>query len=266
MDIETAEYKNIAFSRRGRILTASLNRPHALNAVHEEMHEELSRLFADLEADSHSDVLVLTGAGQAFCAGGDIKWLYSTMDDSDVFERTATRARKILFSQLEVTKPLITRLNGSAVGLGASMALFSDIIIAVSAAKICDPHVAVGLAAGDGGAIIWPHLIGHARAKQYLMTGDALTAEEAERIGLINKVVAPADLDAAVEDFSDRLSQGALRAIRWTKVIVNAPLKQMVHQLFEVGAAYEALSSRTSDHREAVTAFCERRKPDFNGH
>ena len=149
-------------------------------------------------------MLVLTGTGRAFCAGGDLPWLQSAIDDPAVFERTAVEGKAILFRQLELTKPIIARLNGPAVGLGASLALFCDIIVAAQSAMIADPHVSVGLVAGDGGAIIWPQLVGYARAKEYLLTGAQLSAQEAERIGLINRVVPDTQLDAAVQELAQR--------------------------------------------------------------
>jgi enoyl-CoA hydratase len=182
-----------------------------------------------------------------------------------VFERTAVEGKAILFRQLELTKPIIARLNGPAVGLGASLALFCDIIIAAQSAIIADPHVSVGLVAGDGGAIIWPQLVGYARAREYLLTGAQLGAQEAERIGLINRVVPDAQLDATVQELAQRLAAGALKAIKWTKIATNLPLKKLAHEIFDAAVAYEMLSNRTQDHREAIAAFRERRKPVFAG-
>jgi len=265
MPIDTSRYQNVSFQRSGRILTATLDREHALNAVNGAMHEELSRLFLDLEADEDSDVLVLTGKGRAFCAGGDLGWLQSAIDDPEIFGRTAVEGKAILFRQLELTKPIIARVNGPAVGLGASLALFCDNIIAAQSATIADPHVSVGLVAGDGGAIIWPQLIGHARAKHYLFTGASISAPDAERIGLINRAVPDGDLDAEVYGLAQRLATGALKAIRWTKIATNLPLKKLAHEIFDTAVAYEMLSNQTQDHREAIAAFRERRKPAFVG-
>ncbi|MEP7244515.1 MAG: enoyl-CoA hydratase-related protein [Gammaproteobacteria bacterium] len=265
MNLDTQRYRHIRFERTERILTATLDREVALNAVNGPMHEELSRLFVDLESDEGSDVLVLTGAGRAFCAGADLDWMQSAIDDPAVFERTAVEGKAILYRQIELTKPIIARLNGPAVGLGASLALFCDMIIAAESARIADPHVSVGLVAGDGGAIIWPQLVGHARAKQYLFTGDSIDAREAERIGLVTRVVPDAALDTEVYKLAQRLARGALKAVRWTKVATNLPLKKLVHEMFDTGVSYELLSSRTNDHREALAAFRERRRPAFTG-
>lgn len=258
-------YECMTFSRNGRILTVTLNRPDQRNAVNARMHCELSRVFTDAQRDAQSDVVVLTGNGSAFCAGGDIDWMQQSVDDRTEFEKMAREAKDIVYSQLDLEKPLICRLNGHATGLGASLALLSDIIIASDEAKIGDPHVSVGLVAGDGGALIWPQLVGYAKAKKFLLTGELMTATEAERIGLVTDVVPRAALDAAVDAIAQRLVSGATKAIRWSKIITNLPLRQLFHSYFDAGVAYECLSNATADHAEAVKAFRERRKPVFVG-
>ncbi|MEM5433006.1 enoyl-CoA hydratase/isomerase family protein [Cupriavidus oxalaticus] len=257
-------YKTLSFSRRGRILTIILNRPEALNAVDGVMHEELSRVFIDAARDEESDAIVLTGAGKAFCAGGDFDWLQEMIDYPAEYHKAGTDARRIVMSILECDKPIIAKVNGAAVGLGATLALFSDVIFAQEGAKFGDPHVSVGFVAGDGGAVIWPQLIGYARAKEYLMTGDLIPASDAARIGLINHVVPAAELDARVDEFVDRLHAGARQAIRWTKVSVNIGLKQLAASILDASLAYEMLTNYTADHSEAVAAFRSKRKPVFS--
>jgi len=263
--MDFASYQCIEFRRSGRILTVLLNRPEQRNAVNARLHHELSRVFTDVQRDPDSDVVVLTGNGSAFCAGGDIDWMQLSVDEPDEFERTAREAKDIVYSQLDLEKPLICRLNGHATGLGASLALLCDIIIASDEARIGDPHVSVGLVAGDGGALIWPQMVGYAKAKKYLLTGELMMAAEAERIGLITDVVPRAGLDAAVDAMAERLATGATKAIRWSKVTTNLPLRQLFHSYFDAGVAYECLSNLTADHAEAVAAFRERRKPVFTG-
>jgi len=258
-------YKTILAERRGRILTLTLNRPEQLNATNAELHSELARIFVDARHDDEADIIVLTGAGRAFCAGGDIDWMQESIDRPQMFEATAREAKEIVYSQLDLDKPLICRMNGHATGLGASLALLCDIIIAADHAKIGDPHVSVGLVAGDGGALIWPQLVGYARAKRYLFTGDLMTAAEAERIGLVSEVVPPAALDAKVYGLAERLAAGPLKAMKWTKVVSNLPLKALFHAHFDAGIAYECMSNLSSDHQEAVSAFRQKRKPAFTG-
>lgn len=259
------DYQTIAFERRGRVLVVRLNRPEQMNAVNARLHFELSLVFTDVQADKDSDVVLLTGNGRAFCAGGDIHWMQASVDDPTLFEATAREAKSIVYSQLDLEKPLICRLNGHATGLGASLALLSDIVVAHDKVKIGDPHVSVGLVAGDGGAIIWPQLVGYAKARKYLFTGDLLTATEAERIGLITEVVPETALDEASFGLADRIAAGATKSIRWTKITTNLALKQLFHNYFDAGVAYETLSNLSADHREAVAAFREKRAPRFTG-
>ncbi|MGB5948772.1 MAG: enoyl-CoA hydratase-related protein [Parvibaculum sp.] len=258
-----SNYQTLLFERRERVLTITLNRPDKLNAVDGLMHEELARVFVDAANDAESDIIVITGAGRAFSSGGDIDWMQGMIDRPVLFEKTAREGKQIVFSLLDCEKPVIAKLNGHATGLGATIALFCDVIFAAETAKIGDPHVSVGFVAGDGGAVIWPQLIGYARAKEYLMTGDLMSAVEAARIGLINHAVPAGELDKRVDDFADRLARGATKAIRWSKVSANIGLKQLAHSIMDASLAYEALSNISADHQEAVSAFREKRQPVF---
>jgi enoyl-CoA hydratase len=260
-----SDYKAITFRRDGKVLHATFNRPEALNAFDEVLDRETGRLFGDVAVDDETNVLVLTGAGKAFSAGGDIEHMQAVIDQPHLFMDGIRNGKKLLYGMLDCPKPIIAKVNGAAVGLGATIALFSDIIIAANHAKIADPHVKVGFTAGDGGAVIWPALLGHARAKQYLLTGDTVTGEEAARIGLINQAVPAADLDRVVDEFAQRIANGAALAIQWTKLSVNIALKQQLNAVIDASFAYEALSNLTADHQEAVNAFRERRAPRFSG-
>lgn len=263
--MDFSSYSTLGFARRGRVLEITLNRPDKLNAIDARMHAELARVFVDASADPASDVVVLTGAGRAFSAGGDIEWMQAMIDEPQGFEVTAREGKQIVYSLLDCEKPLVAKLNGHATGLGATIALFCDVVFAAEQARIGDPHVSVGFVAGDGGAVIWPQLIGYARAKEFLMTGELMSAGEAARIGLINHAVPAAELDARVAQFADRLAAGATKAIRWSKMSVNIGLKQLAHSIMDASLAYEALSNRSQDHQEAVNAFREKRAPVFTG-
>ncbi len=155
-------------------------------------------------------------------------------------------------------------MNGHAVGLGATMALLCDVVFSADHAKIGDPHVALGLVAGDGGAVIWPQLIGLAKAKEFLLAGTLLTAQHAESIGLINHCLPSADLDAAVDAYCNQLLKGATQAIRLTKVLLNMELKRVASSVLEAGIAYEAVTVRSAEHREGVRALREKRVPNFH--
>ena len=166
-----AAYEHLRFERAGRVLRIVMNRPEVKNAANVRMHRELSRVFADAQRDAGSDVVVLTGAGDAFCSGGDIRAMADKIADRTLWNDTVDEARALFYSILDLEKPLIARINGAATGLGATLAVYADISIASEAAVIGDPHVKVGLVAGDGGALMWPMLVGFQRAKELLFTG-----------------------------------------------------------------------------------------------
>ena len=254
------DYQCIRFERDGRILRIILNRPEALNAVDEQLHHELATVFYDAALDQESSVIVLTGEGRAFCSGGDVSMMERLSQDASRYTFQNIQGKRIVYSLVELEKPIICRLNGDAIGLGASIALLCDIILADEGAKLADPHVRVGLVAGDGGALIWPQLLGYARAKEFLLTGDFLTARRACELGLINHVFAEkSELDNAVEELASRLANGAAEAINWTKTIANVGLKQLMHSVMDSGMAYEALSMNGRHHLDAVESFLARR-------
>jgi len=256
-----SKYQTLAFARHNRILTIALDDPARLNAVSDRMHGELGQVFLDAAQDPGSDIVVLTGAGRAFSAGGDIARMREVAADPTQFLAGVATAKRIVFSLLDLEKPIIAKINGHAVGLGATLALLCDVTFIADTARIGDPHVSVGLVAGDGGAVIWPQLVGFARAKELLMTGELLPAARAEAIGLVNHCVPAAELDQRVDAFCDRLAAGATQAIRWTKTTVNLELKRIAHAAMDAGLAYEALTAHSRDHAEAVAAFAEKRPP-----
>lgn len=256
----TPNYDTLEISRDQRVLTITMNRPELMNAVNLRLHEELAEVFTFAAADTESDIVVLTGAGRAFSAGGDLDHIQNNANNPDLFDEEVRLAKRIVFSMLDLDKPLICRMNGHAVGLGATLALFCDVIFASEKAKIGDPHVAVGLVAGDGGAIIWPQLVGLCRAKEYLLSGELLSAQKAADIGLINHCVPADELDAAVEAYCGKLLGNSRNAVRWTKVLLNQELKRVTHSLLDTGLAYEAVSMRQDDHRNAVKAMLEKAK------
>jgi len=234
--MDYSHYKCIAVERKGRILSLTLNRPDSLNAVTQAMHTELATIFADVRKDDEADVVTLTGAGRGFCAGADLK---EPIPDKETAERIFVEARDIIVNILEVDKPIITGLNGPAAGLGATLALFGDIVIASDKARIGDTHVKVGLAAGDGGAVIWPILVGVNKAKELLMTGEVIDAQEALRIGLVNHVVPHEKLGETVMEMANRLASGDAMAIQFTKKAVNQYVKWMLNQVFDYSLALE---------------------------
>ena len=258
-------YETIALQRDGRLLTITLNLPDSMNACNLQMHNELAEVFVFAAMDQASDVIVLTGAGKAFSAGGDLDHIAHNAAHPELFDEEVRLAKRIVFAMLDLDKPLVCKLNGHAVGLGATLALLCDVVFASEKAKIGDPHVALGLVAGDGGALIWPCLVGLNRAKEFLLTGELLTAQRAEYLGLVNHCLPPAELDNAVNNFCQKLLNGATNAIRWTKVLLNMELKRVASSVLDAGIAYEAVAVRSADHREGVQALLEKRQPKFSG-
>ena len=256
-----AEYRNIKFSQMDAVLTVSLNRPDRLNAIDAGLHSELATVFHDIAQDHTVNVVILTGEGRAFSAGGDLCW-FRDMTPSEL-DRLFVEARQIIIDFLEVPQPIISAIQGGAHGLGATLALLSDISIAAEGIEISDPHVRIGVGAGDGGAVIWPWLIGPGRAKEFLMTGDSVSAADAARMGLVNHVVPDSELLAIATRLSIRLATGPQMAIRATKASVNKVLRDTVNLVLDTSLSLEKECFRSQDHREAVNAFLEKRSPRF---
>jgi enoyl-CoA hydratase len=257
-------YDSIRFERLGDILRVTLANPrNKMNAVDGEMHAELVRLFEELKSERAARVVVLTGSGRAFSAGGDFGWM-SGIATSDLCE-LRREGKQIVWNLLDVEVPVVAAINGPAVGLGATLALLCDVIFMADTATVADPHVAVGLVAGDGGAVVWPLAMGPVRAKRFLLTGDALSATEAERLGLVNTVVTEDALAAEALAFAERLAAGAPLAVRYTKLAVNQLLKQAMTTAFDYSTAMELMTFVSADHAEALAALRDRRAPRFEG-
>ena len=251
---------------KDHVAYVTINRPDALNAVNAALHTALSKIFIDLGARRDLKAIVLTGAGKAFCAGGDIEWMRDAVRDPEQFEVVTWEAKRIVYSMLDCEIPIVGRINGDAVGLGATLALLCDITVMEENARIGDPHVRVGLNAADGGGFLWPQIIGYGKARELLLTGDLLNAAQALQLGAVGHVVPSAELDARVEKIVSKLRHGATKAIRWTKAGYTIPLRQLAHGHMDAGVAYECLTNLTRDHHEAVEAFATKRKPVFTGH
>jgi enoyl-CoA hydratase len=258
-------YETLRVERRGKIVTVAFNRPEVRNATNPRMHQELERVFPEIGRDPEANVVILTGAGNAFSAGGDLAQMKLNLDDRARWNESMGEARRILVNLLDLDRPVIARINGHAVGLGATLALFCDITIALDTAKIADPHVKVGLVAGDGGSLIWPILAGHARTRLLLLTGEAITGARAAEIGLITEACTAEALDARVNVIAEELAGGAAVAIRGTKRALNLVLRQQLEAAIDAHLGLETMSYLSEDHREAVTAFVEKRSPVFTG-
>jgi enoyl-CoA hydratase/carnithine racemase len=250
--VDSSRYEAIELTHDGAILTASFDRPEQLNAINKAVHRELETLFVDVERDDDTKLLVLTGKGRAFSAGGDLDWLLELNADPAASARAILGDRRIQNALLGMETPIIAKVNGAAVGLGCSLALFSDVVIAASHAIFSDPHVSVGLVAGDGGALLWPQLIGFARARRYLLTGEPITAGDAAAMGLITDAVDADDLDDVVATWAQRLLAQPEHALRWTKVSINAGLRVIANAVLDSSAGFENVTQIMPAHREKL--------------
>jgi enoyl-CoA hydratase len=266
-----SRYQHLIVDVVDNIATITMNRPERLNAINDQLHRELRDVWIDMGRDDRVDAIILTGSGRAFCAGGDVKDLHSVDEPfgggrkKEPLAVMAADARRLANEMLDVEQPIIAAVNGDAFGLGANIALLCDIVIMADDARIADTHVNVGLVAGDGGAVIWPILIGPHRAKEFLMRGTRLTGAEAAAMGLVNRAVPRAEVLAQAQELAAELAAGAPLAIRWTKYSVNKALKHAMNLVFDVSIAFELTSMKSADHREGIAAFNEKRKPKFTG-
>lgn len=255
----------IQVSRHGRVLKAVIDKPgDDLNTVDDELHGDLVSLFATLRKETEARAVLLTANGRAFSAGGDFGWM-PKLQEPGALEDLRLAAKQMIWDLLDVPVPIVAAVNGPAVGLGASIALLCDCIVMSSTATLADPHVRVGIVAGDGGTVAWPLAVGPAVAKRYLLTGDPIAADDALRMGLVTDVVEPDGLEEASMALAQRLADGAPLAIRYTKQAVNAMVKQALAQSFDIATAYEIVTFQSEDHAEALAALREKRPPDFQG-
>ncbi|MFC2036283.1 enoyl-CoA hydratase/isomerase family protein [Chloroflexota bacterium] len=281
------------------VATVTINRPEVLNAQNMESRIELHRIWPDLGQDEDVKVIILTGAGRGFCAGGDIKEVASRhakglgtgpgvrhpTGDPQVTEtevsqpgseielhriwsdRGGAQGVGLHYTELmlNLNKPIIGAINGVATGQGCVMALYCDIVIAADTASFGDHHVRVGLAAGDGLAVIWPLLVGPHKAMEYLMTGDLMDAQEAHRLGLVNKVVPLAELMPTAKALAKRLAHGPTIAINFVKSAVNKKVLRDYNLTWMFALHGEIRTMFTEDHLEGASAFAEKREPQFKG-
>jgi enoyl-CoA hydratase/carnithine racemase len=263
--LDQTNYQTILITKENGIAVLTLNRPERLNAVDPVMHSELTTICGDIDSDPDVRVAVLTGAGRGFCSGGD----FGPGRDASAPRKSGLsmmqEARYIVDNMLDLEKPIIAAVNGAAVGLGATIALFCDVVIAAKNARFGDTHVKMGITAGDGGAVIWPLLVGVNRAKELLMTGDLIDADKAYELGLVSRITEEGEaLDEAMK-LARRLADGPPYAIQSTKISVNKLIKALSNLVLPVSLAMEEVSMTKDDHREAVAAFQEKRDPKFTG-
>ena len=257
-------YSGLKFERRDNgVLWITINRPESFNSTDAELHLGLSRIWRDIDDDDETRVVVITGEGKAFSAGGDLDWISSFVGDSRELQRVMREAGDVVYNMLQCSKVIISAINGVAVGAGLAIALMADISIMAEEAKITDGHVRMGVAAGDHAVVCWPLLCGLAKAKYYLLTADFINGVEADRIGLVSKAVPGDELLAEAQKVADKLATGSQQATRLTKRALNLWMNQAT-PAFDASLAYEMLGFMSPDAAEGVAALREKREPNFD--
>ena len=244
----------------GPVRTVLINRAAELNCVNENLHWALANVWRQLVADTEAKVVILSGAGRAFCAGGDLNWITSFLDDPVARDESIREGAQIIEEMLRFPLPVIAAVNGPAVGLGCSVALLSDIMLISEAAYLADPHIAVGLVAGDGGAAFWPLLTPIMRSREYLFTGDRIPAGTAVELGFASRQVAPEELMTEARRLAERLAAQPVEALRGTKRVVNMYLSQALGGPLQAGFSAEVATMQSDEHRRRLLDFQRKSK------
>lgn len=245
-----------------RVLRLTFNRPDTYNSVDAETHTQLTHIWRDINEDPDISAVIVTGAGKAFSAGGDFELIKRIIDDPVARMATWKEAKDLVYNVVNCNKPIVSAINGAAVGAGLVVGILADVSIAGKSARIVDGHTRLGVAAGDVACIIWPLLCGLAKAKYYLLTCKPLSGEEAERIGLVSLCVEDSELQKTALDVAVELANGAQSAIRWTKYALNNWLR-VNGPLFDTSTALEMLGFAGAEVREGLASHLEKRKPVF---
>lgn len=261
MRFESYEYLSLSRPEEG-VLEITLGNPGHLNAVTEAGHTELVRVWPEIDGDPETRVVLLRAEGRAFSAGGDYAMISEIIGNRHTHRRILKEARELVRNIIECSKLIVSAINGPAVGAGLAAALMADIPVAARSARIIDGHTTIGVTAGDHAAVIWPLLVGMAKAKYHLLTNDPLDGAEAERIGLVAKVVDDDELDPFTRDLASRLARGSAEALQWTKHTLNHWLR-LAYPIFDASVAYEFLGFEGPDGVEGLAAMREKRKPEF---
>jgi enoyl-CoA hydratase len=261
--IDYKEYKHLTFERRPHgVLLVTINRPEVLNATNDRLHWELTQIWLTIDRDADTRVAVVTGAGRAFSAGGDLEMVEANSTDPRRLANTVREASDIVYNMINLDKPVVSAINGVAVGAGLVVALLADVSVIAEDTRFTDGHTRLGVVAGDHAAILWPLLCGMAKAKYYLLTSDFIDGREAERIGLVSLCVPRDQLLPRAFDVAEKLARGSQQAIRWTKRSLNNWLR-MAGPIFDQSIALEMLTFMGEDVREGLQAIREKRQPRF---
>jgi 2-(1,2-epoxy-1,2-dihydrophenyl)acetyl-CoA isomerase len=263
--------RTLLVERRGRVATLTLNRPRALNAFSSvDQVQEFVSAIQDIEADGQCSVLILTGAGSAFCAGGDIKDMraetgFAAGSALDLRGRYRREVQRLTATLHDLELPTVAAINGPAIGLGCDLACCCDIRIAAQSARFAESFVRLGLVPGDGGAWFLQRIVGYAKAFELSLTGKTIDAQEAERIGLVSRVVNAEDLLPSVNELAESIAANPPQTVRLTKRLLREAQTAPLSTLLELSAAFQALTQKTADHREALLAAAEKRPGVYVG-
>ena len=261
--MDYTQYQHLTFERKANgVVLITINRPEVLNATNDRLHWELTQVWLTLDADDDARVAVITGAGRAFSAGGDMNMVEANARDPKRLARMLREASDLVYNIVNLDKPVVSAINGVAVGAGLVVALMADVSIISESARFTDGHTKLGVVAGDHAAILWPLLCGMAKAKYYLLTSDFIDGKEAERIGLVSLCVPAEQVLPKALEVADKLGRGSQQAIRWTKRSLNNWLR-MAGPIFDQSIALEMLTFMGEDVREGVQAIREKRAPRF---
>jgi len=260
------DFSTLTIARRGLVAEITLTRPELLNRFDDLLHQEFTSALQSLRSERDLRAIVLASTGKVFSAGGDFELMKACNADLATAVRVTDDGHRLLATLLDVPQPVVVAMQGPAIGLGATIVLACDAIVAARTAQISDPHVSIGLVAGDGGCLVWPQAAGILRAKRHLLTGDALSAEDAFSMGLITDLVDTSDdVLPAARALADRIAQLPPIAVQGTKRALNHVLQQRAGEVLDLSFALEIQSLRSDDLLEAIAAFTERRPGTYRG-
>jgi enoyl-CoA hydratase len=257
------DFAHLRFERPSpSVLLITIDRPEVLNAANERLHREFSEVWRVVDRDDSVAVSVITGSGKAFSAGGDLAMVEKMTTDYATTLEQWRDAKAVVDEMLTSVKPIVSAINGAAVGAGLAVALLADVSVMGETARLSDGHARLGVAAGDHAALLWPLLCGMARAKYYLMTADFVDGKEAERIGLVTRCVADDQVLIEALAIADKLAAGSRTAVQWTKRVMNQWMLQAA-PVFGESLALEMIGFLGPDASEGIKAVRERRPPEF---
>jgi 2-(1,2-epoxy-1,2-dihydrophenyl)acetyl-CoA isomerase len=258
-------YQTLLLDRRGAVATLTLNRPDARNAIDLAMRQELVAALDEVEADAEARVLVLTGSGGHFCAGGDVKTMKLRRQTAAEGRARVELLNRMVLRLVDFPRPTIAMVDGYAVGAGTNLALCCDLVVASDRAKFGELFWKIGLAPDGGGTWLLPRLVGMARAKELVFTADIIDAAEAARVGLVNRVVPAADLERVTRELAEKIAAGPPAVLRLAKHMLNRAASTDLAAALDLEAYSQGLAIAGDDHQEGLAAFFEKRTPRFRG-